>query len=289
MRNKPKQPPKTPKAAPFFLPTVAGVELKFDTSGFKDDEGAEKVCNCIQDGCHEHVNLSLLQCLQLQQSVADFGSLSEFGQKVLSAQTGVQCECFTLFHLKGLPCCISIHCTSFGLCNAVEELIKYLRELGPSAIDSEIRCLAPEGGGSIEVMGQFIKCINHALKTKRDFEIVQAYLALFLKVSLNVSVEISCAVLWLLALLPGAWQYRSWGALTFWTDQGSAEITKYCMGRTSNSAQPKPVSCDLPEERCHLEISVIKSAFCVPFFWCIIKPGINCTWMQSIYKEIIEI
>ncbi|XP_036341537.1 WD repeat-containing protein 36-like isoform X1 [Rhagoletis pomonella] len=31
-RNKPKAPPKTPKQAPFFLPTVAGLEVKFDTS-----------------------------------------------------------------------------------------------------------------------------------------------------------------------------------------------------------------------------------------------------------------
>ena len=43
MRNKPKEPPKAPKAAPFFLPTVAGVVPKFDTSEFKEDE-ASKVC-----------------------------------------------------------------------------------------------------------------------------------------------------------------------------------------------------------------------------------------------------
>ena len=29
-RNKPKEPPKVPKNAPFFLPTVAGLEFKFD-------------------------------------------------------------------------------------------------------------------------------------------------------------------------------------------------------------------------------------------------------------------
>lgn len=39
LRNKPKEPPKKPKAAPFFLPTIAGVEAKFDLS--KTDE--EKV------------------------------------------------------------------------------------------------------------------------------------------------------------------------------------------------------------------------------------------------------
>ena len=36
-RNKPKQPPKKPKAAPFFLPTIAGIETKFDNSK-KDDK-----------------------------------------------------------------------------------------------------------------------------------------------------------------------------------------------------------------------------------------------------------
>ena len=61
-----------------------------------------------------------------------------------------------------------------------------LRELGPSAIDAEIRSLSPEGGGSIEVMAQFIRCIDYALKTNRDFELAQAYLALFLKVSVFV-------------------------------------------------------------------------------------------------------
>ena len=41
MRNKPKEPPKVPKAAPFFLPTVAGLEPKFDIT--KEDESQLKV------------------------------------------------------------------------------------------------------------------------------------------------------------------------------------------------------------------------------------------------------
>jgi len=40
-RNKPKQPPKVPKAAPFFLPTVPGLELMFAKS--TDDDKEEKV------------------------------------------------------------------------------------------------------------------------------------------------------------------------------------------------------------------------------------------------------
>ena len=40
-KNKPKAPPKKPKAAPFFLPTVAGLETKFDLSGLGPEEKGE--------------------------------------------------------------------------------------------------------------------------------------------------------------------------------------------------------------------------------------------------------
>lgn len=36
-RNKPKAPPKTPKQAPFFLPTIAGLDLKFDVPNDAND------------------------------------------------------------------------------------------------------------------------------------------------------------------------------------------------------------------------------------------------------------
>ncbi|KAH8385586.1 hypothetical protein KR200_001874 [Drosophila serrata] len=40
-RNKPKAPPKAPKLAPFFLPTVSGLELRFDVeNGQKQDESS---------------------------------------------------------------------------------------------------------------------------------------------------------------------------------------------------------------------------------------------------------
>uniref|UniRef100_A0A336LZ66 CSON006517 protein n=1 Tax=Culicoides sonorensis TaxID=179676 RepID=A0A336LZ66_CULSO len=40
-RNKPKQPPKQPKQAPFFLPTVAGLELKFDLNQIENGQENE--------------------------------------------------------------------------------------------------------------------------------------------------------------------------------------------------------------------------------------------------------
>jgi len=56
--------------------------------------------------------------------------------------------------------------------------------LGPSNIEIELRSLAPEGGGSLEVMLSFLRMIGMMLNKKYNFEIAQAYLALFLKVTM---------------------------------------------------------------------------------------------------------
>ena len=58
-----------------------------------------------------------------------------------------------------------------------------LKEMGASHIDTEIRSLAPEGGGNVAVMVEFLHMVDWAMKTCRDYELVQAYLGLFLKVS----------------------------------------------------------------------------------------------------------
>ena len=77
-----------------------------------------------------------------------------------------------------LNCAIYVYC----LCDSDEPIMQRLKEMGPSAIDSELRSLAPDCGGSIEVMCNFVQFIDNALQTNRDFELAQAYLALFLKV-----------------------------------------------------------------------------------------------------------
>lgn len=64
-----------------------------------------------------------------------------------------------------------------------ELALDYLKQLGPSAVDMEIRCLGPEAGGSVPIMCRFLEMISHVLDTKRDFEIGNAYLGLFLKVN----------------------------------------------------------------------------------------------------------
>lgn len=65
---------------------------------------------------------------------------------------------------------------------SAEDALEYMKSLGPSAVDVEIRSLSPDLGGSVDVLGCFLKFAQTVLETKTNFEIIQAYLGLFLKV-----------------------------------------------------------------------------------------------------------
>ncbi|PIO33481.1 hypothetical protein AB205_0155360 [Aquarana catesbeiana] len=132
-RNKPKEPPKVPKSAPFFIPTLPGLVPRFGSETQEEDPQSKIL------------NLGVLEqkstfCVQLEEA--------------LNHQN------------YDIP-------------------LKTIKEMGPSNIDTEIRNLAPEGGGSVEVMQSFLKMIGRMLDIKRDFELAQAYLALFLKIHLR--------------------------------------------------------------------------------------------------------
>jgi U3 small nucleolar RNA-associated protein 21 len=55
--------------------------------------------------------------------------------------------------------------------------------MGPSAIDVEIRSMALDMGGSIELLDKFMDFLIHVFRSKKNFELASAYLALFLKVN----------------------------------------------------------------------------------------------------------
>lgn len=55
--------------------------------------------------------------------------------------------------------------------------------MGPSSVDTEMRCLGPSAGGDIKLLELFMLFIEHQINTRRDFELTEAYLALFLKVT----------------------------------------------------------------------------------------------------------
>nr|CAD7427750.1 unnamed protein product [Timema monikensis] len=130
MRNKPKDAPKVPKAAPFFLPTIPSLEVRFEL-GQTDKPGGQ-----IRDG-----------------SSVDIHSFTVFGKLLNhSRETG----------------------------NFAPAIDKFL-SLGPSALDFEVNSLSLEGGGSLELMLQYLKLVKFMLDSNNNFELAQSYLGLFLK------------------------------------------------------------------------------------------------------------
>lgn len=129
-RNKPIAPPKVPKAAPFFLPTIPSMNIKFDLEKEKDTALHSKLL--VAD---------------------DIINLTTFGKALDKTR---ETNDFTM-------------------------VITTLKQYGPSMIDFEIKSLSPEGGGNVDVMLQFLKCIEYMLQSNKDFELAQAYLSVFLK------------------------------------------------------------------------------------------------------------
>lgn len=129
-RNKPKNAPKAPAAAPFFLPTVAAPQLQFDFSDVQKQQDTGRLL-----------------------AHPDFQSLTPFGRLL---EKTAETDDFV-------------------------EAVEKLKTMGPSAIDLEVQSLAFDMRCAVPMLQQFLKMIKHMLKSKRDFELAQAYLSLFLK------------------------------------------------------------------------------------------------------------
>ncbi|XP_057645043.1 WD repeat-containing protein 36 [Chionomys nivalis] len=134
-KNKPKEPPKVPQSAPFFIPTVPGLVPRFAVPEQNGDSQQSKVVN--------------------------LGILAQKSNFYLKLEEGL-------------------------VNNQYEAALNLLKELGPSGIETELRNLSPDDGGSVEVMQGFLRMIGMMLNRKRDFELAQAYLALFLKLHLKM-------------------------------------------------------------------------------------------------------
>ncbi|KAK1135098.1 hypothetical protein K0M31_007868 [Melipona bicolor] len=129
-RNKPKEPPKASENAPFFLPTIPSLELKFDFTDVNNTETNKKIIT--------HPELQ---------------SLTSFGKKLLLSTEDVQ----------------------------FEEIIEKLKSMSPSSIDFEIQSLSADEKTSNILLLRFMKVIHHTMEKKMDFELIQTYLAVFLK------------------------------------------------------------------------------------------------------------
>ena len=79
--------------------------------------------------------------------------------------------------------------------------MQVMKGLSPAVIDTEIRSLAPDNGGSLEWMEHFMQFMLSQLKTNQNFELVEAYIGLFLKVGVTVCFANPESILFSLASL----------------------------------------------------------------------------------------
>lgn len=136
-RNMPEQAPKAPELAPFFLPTTAGTEPRFDLASATDTDGQKEKDT---DEPIERSRISTVSAISgLTRALYNGNESGEFGH----------------------------------VCD-------YLKELNPSAVDLEIRTLPVSD--DLKAIRAFIRAAIRQLKSKRDFELVQAYLQVFLNV-----------------------------------------------------------------------------------------------------------
>ncbi|KAI5290314.1 hypothetical protein KEM54_001885 [Ascosphaera aggregata] len=133
-RNKPKEPPKAPKQAPFFL--SAGASTSADKS--------------------------------LQPSEAE--SRPRVAELQLDGQlTGLNSQFSSLLH-------IGRESNDFG------PFVDYLKSLSPAKADLEIRSLDPVMRTDRNELADFVAALTQRLETKRDFELVNAWMAVFLRI-----------------------------------------------------------------------------------------------------------
>ena len=75
--------------------------------------------------------------------------------------------------------------------------------MGPSSVDAEIRSLGPSAGGDVKLLELFMSFVEHQLASRRDFELAEAYLGLFLKVNKDPFIlNLFCETIFSATLLP---------------------------------------------------------------------------------------
>ncbi|KAJ7174015.1 Utp21 specific WD40 associated putative domain-containing protein [Mycena crocata] len=135
-RNKPKEPPKAPEQAPFFLPTLPGVEPRFAPEQKKQEATTKK------------------DTRRLQQATA--GTQSVFLEKL----------------------------TACDVSGDYEDFFSFAKTLSPAAIDLELRSLV-----MLDSLRTFVVALRQRLVSRRDFEAVQTFQNVFLRMHADVIVE----------------------------------------------------------------------------------------------------
>lgn len=75
---------------------------------------------------------------------------------------------------------------SGSLSGDFESFIEHLKSLPPAKVDVEIRSLSPQVQEGQSELSAFVCALSSRLRSKRDFELVNAWMAVFLKAHCDV-------------------------------------------------------------------------------------------------------
>ncbi|KEZ41098.1 WD domain-containing protein [Scedosporium apiospermum] len=143
-RNKPKEAPKLPEKAPFFLPSLSG-----------KGSGAPK---------------------QIEDAAKNEGS-EESRSRILKVEMAArQEETFTTKLLAG------------AARGNYDDFIDHLKSLPPSAADLELRSLSADDPEKNELL-YFIRALTSRLESRKDYELTQAWMTVFLRLHFDVVTE----------------------------------------------------------------------------------------------------
>lgn len=146
-RNKPKEAPKVPEKAPFFLPSLENAKALVPTEEEKEDSIAER------------------------SRIMKMDRIASEGSFTVSLREGGESGDCKSFH----PSC------SFPLTFADTPFIETLKTLSPSSADLEIRSLNPGIDTVSDELVDFVAALTQRLEQKRDYELVQAWMTVFLR------------------------------------------------------------------------------------------------------------
>lgn len=146
-RNRPKEAPKAPEKAPFFLPSL--LDKSGPDSAQTGSELDSDIGSLAKSAEAERLRIAKVQNGQ------DPGSIQSTFTRTLAS--GHQSGNFDSF-------------------------VDHLKSLSPAKADLEIRSLDPRVRDGHSELSDFVTALTCRLKSKRDFELVNAWMAVFLKI-----------------------------------------------------------------------------------------------------------
>mmetsp|Transcript_36817 Transcript_36817/g.70972 ORF Transcript_36817/g.70972 Transcript_36817/m.70972 type:complete len:1115 (-) Transcript_36817:161-3505(-) len=193
-RNKPIEPPKPPPAAPFFLSVETGLqpklapELDDDKLDHDHDQGEAESMSRIRTG----FGLAISEFAEVLKKAKKAKQQADGGGKNKENKTNMTNKKKSNKRSRTQPIGEEHdedddkdnHDSKVVSSSSLEHrsVTAYLKGLGPSRIDAEIRGLAGDARTERKELALALEYFNLALGNRQDFEFVNALLALFLKV-----------------------------------------------------------------------------------------------------------